>query len=724
MTSSLCLPVDTRTAAFPASNGAPLPTPVQTGTRHTERVHLECGVELHDVEQRWTLVGMPNAARDNVVLVAHALTGTPDVQEWWSELVGDGLAIDTRRYAVLCANVLGGCAGSTGPRVGDASPFPALTVRDQACQLWSLLDAFDVHAPTLITGGSLGGMVALELAALQPHRVREVVVLAAPAAQTALGAGWHAIMRTAVAVGGSRDGLALARMAGMLSYRSAAGFESRFAHAEAPDGTPAIAAWLAHHGQRLLERFDAASYVALIDAMDRHDVGRGRGGLEAALRSVGPRITGVGIPGDLLYPDDVVTRWTQAIGARYVELSSRHGHDAFLLETEQVAAVLRDALAHSTNAKRRARSHAVQRPELRAKHEPAQSVSRIALAGCGTVGDAFAALLANHARHGSRVAAFTRVLVRDTARTRHGLAAAVSQQLVAPAAVSHDPSTLLHDDPDVLIEVMGGVEPARTLVTAALRRGIRVITANKALIAAHGPELIALAHQHHTTLDFEGAVGASIPVVRALRTRATGDDVVKIVGVLNGTTNAILDDMFNGQSLASALASAQANGFAEADPSRDLNGRDAEDKLRIMAWLAFRIAPAHLTVERRGVDAAVARWTRLVAARGERVRLLASVEQTHANSPALRARVIPVRVAPESAWGQVRGVSNRVELHTRSSGTLTLEGPGAGGHATALALFNDLLSPARECLRPPVPHEPSRDQSLPLASCEPAPWSP
>ncbi len=668
---------------------------VRSGTWCTPVVRLEDGTILHNVVQRWTLVGTPNAARDNIVLATHALTGTADVHEWWADLVGDGRALDTSRYAVLCANVLGGCAGSTGPCVGGCPPFPAITTRDQAARLWELLDAFHVTSPALVVGGSLGGMLALEVAALRPARIREVVVLAAPAVQTALGAGWHTLMRTAVKVGGARDGLALARMAGMLSYRSAAGFESRFGHATTDDGTPAIATWLAHHGERLVRRFDPVSYVALIDAMDRHDVGHGRGGVARALRDVAPRITGVGIPGDLLYPAEVVQQWTRESGARYVELNSLHGHDAFLLETEQVSTILRDALARSsaTHAQRAPHRDAVTTRNVgKIGGASIRPVPRIALAGCGTVGDALAALIADRARSGWHAAYLSSVLVRDTGRARPGLSALIAQGLVAPQAVTRDPTAVLRDAPDILVEAIGGIEPARTLVESALRRGIRVVTANKALIAAHGPALLALARAYNTTLDFEGAVAASVPVVRALRTGSAGGDVVRITGVLNGTTNAILDAIASGSTFEAALAAAQADGFAEADPSRDLDGRDAEDKLRVLAWLAFGVAPQQLVVERRGLDAAVVRWAGRVAAQGGRVRLIASIAR---DGDQYRARIHPERVAADDAWGGVRGAQNRVEIVSAFAGTLTLEGPGAGGHATALAILSDVLTPNR-----------------------------
>jgi homoserine O-acetyltransferase/O-succinyltransferase len=630
---------------------------------------LESGEVLRDVALRYTLLGTINADASNVVLVAHALTGTADVHDWWAPMVGTGRALNTTTHAVLCVNVLGGCAGSTGPSVERADAFPAITTRDQAAALWALLDAFGVAHLSLVVGGSLGGMVALEVAALRPACVGDVVVLAAPAAQTALGAGWHAIMRTAVRVGGARDGLALARMAGMLSYRSAAGLEARFGSSPTADGQPAVAGWLARHGERLVARFDAESYVTLLDAMDRHDVSRGRGSLADALGGIADRITGVGIPGDLLYPAEVVQQWTQEIGARYVALESPHGHDAFLLEVPQVETILRDALARST----------ARRAGTQATHVP-----RIALAGCGAVGDAFALALS---RYAAPSATLTRVLVRTPERLRPGLRALIAAGRTSAQLLTRDADALLGGDPDVLVEALGGVEPAHTLVTRALRRGIRVITVNKELIARHGPELLTLAAQHGTSIDFEGAVCAGVPIVRVLRAHTLSAPIVRVEAILNGTTNFLLDAVARGEPLRDAVAAAQSAGYAEADPARDLDGRDAEAKLRILAWLAFGIDPRTLRVTRRGVDEAVARWARLAARTGDAVRLLGTLELT-AEGP--RGTIRPVRVPANDAWAEVRGVSNRLVVQDAAGGVLTLSGDGAGGLATARAILSDL----------------------------------
>ncbi|MBL0939585.1 MAG: homoserine dehydrogenase [Gemmatimonadaceae bacterium] len=654
---------------------------------------LECGVTLDDVQVHYRLEGTVSSARDNVVLVVHALTGTSHASAWWKGVIGVGEAIDLTRHAVLSAALLGGCGGTTGPRNSDPDALPAISTRDQAALLALLLDHLGIEAPLLVCGGSLGGMVTLEFAASFPDRVRGAVALAAPAAQTAQGLAWNAIMRRAIALGGTRDGLALARMIGMLSYRTPESLEQRFGRAQDSAGRFQVNDWLDAHGDRLVARFDATSYGALIDAMDVHDVGRGRGGIAAALAPVADRLTGVGIPGDLLYPDHSVREWSDAIQARYHELPSAHGHDAFLLETTRVSRILGEAISHAEARPiaRRTNSDASTVPTRKGKGKSDQ-VIRVALAGCGHVGGSLLELLTQRgitAADGTGNVHVPRVLVRDATRERPALAHAIANGVVAHDACITDPDALLGDDIDVLVEAIGGTEVAAQLVDAAIARGIRVVTANKALLGVRGASLLAAAETQGTTLDFEGAVCGAIPIVRCVRRGAAGVGISGVTGILNGTSNYVLERLAAGESLEAAIATAQELGYAEADPTRDLNGQDAEDKLRILAWLAFGIEPHALEVRRRGIDAETAAWAREAAAAGDRVKLLASVRRVGTQ---LVARIEPTRVTGDDAWAHVTGPFNRIVVESASAGSLVFQGPGAGGLATAGAVLSDLLT--------------------------------
>jgi homoserine O-acetyltransferase len=187
-------------------------------------------------------------------------------------------------------------------------------------------------------------MVALEWVASFPERTRAAVVFGAPAAHSAWAIGWSHVQRQAIEAAGPAAGLAIARMVGMLTYRSPAELESRFARLPGEGATFAMQSYLTHHGAKLVARFDAESYLTLLDTMDAHDVGRGRGGVAAALAAFQGRLVGVGITSDVLYPEDEVRRWVRVTGAESRTLVSPHGHDAFLLESGLVGSVLAEAL--------------------------------------------------------------------------------------------------------------------------------------------------------------------------------------------------------------------------------------------------------------------------------------------------------------------------------------------------------------------------------------------
>jgi homoserine O-acetyltransferase len=293
------------------------------------------------------------------VLVIHALTGSADAAgDWWKPLIGPGRALDTERVGVLSANLLGGRYGTTGPTSPDpatgrpyGTTFPAISTRDQARAQWTLLDTLGVPGLALVLGGSLGGMVSLEVALERPEAVRSVVPIAAPASTGALAVAWNAIQLALVDRLGE-DGLALARALAMTTYRSEADFDLRFGRAVEADGMPSIVSYLHYQGQKLVRRFDPDTYRTLVGAMDRHDIGAGRGGVGPALALLGRHgvhLTGLGISGDILYGPEQVRALVAAASAegtraRYVELASHKGHDAFLSEWEALTAILRENL--------------------------------------------------------------------------------------------------------------------------------------------------------------------------------------------------------------------------------------------------------------------------------------------------------------------------------------------------------------------------------------------
>lgn len=308
------------------------------------------------------------------VLVIHALTGSADAAgDWWAPLIGPGRALDSNRVGVLCVNLLGGRYGSTGPTsVNPATggqygaAFPQPSARDEARVTWALADRLGIQRFALVAGGSLGGMITLEVALTRPDRIDHVMPVAAPAAIGALAIAWNHIQLEIIDRLGA-DGLAIARQLAMTTYRSETDFEGRFGRSVQADGRFAVSSYLDHQGDKLLERFDPDTYRVLVRIMDGHDVGRGRGGIVEAFRALATHdvgLTGLGIEGDLLYgPAQVRTLVDEAaaagVDARYRELASIKGHDAFLTEWDQLADIVGAALADGFARAARRGMHAV-----------------------------------------------------------------------------------------------------------------------------------------------------------------------------------------------------------------------------------------------------------------------------------------------------------------------------------------------------------------------------
>jgi homoserine O-acetyltransferase len=293
------------------------------------------------------------------VVVVHALTGSADAAgDWWTPLIGPGRALDTDRVGVLCANLLGGRYGSTGPTSIDRSTglawgsrFPQPTARDEARIIWALADRLGIESLALVTGGSMGGMIALEVALERPARTGHVAAIASPSSTGPMAVGWNHIQLELIDRLGW-EGLALARQLAMTTYRSEADFETRFDRTIQEDGRYAIASYLDHQGAKLLERFDPETYRVLVRVIDSHDIGRGRGGNVEALHTLaasGTGLTGVGITGDILYgPVQVKSLLADAeeadVQVAYREIATIKGHDAFLIEWDQLATILAEAL--------------------------------------------------------------------------------------------------------------------------------------------------------------------------------------------------------------------------------------------------------------------------------------------------------------------------------------------------------------------------------------------
>jgi homoserine O-acetyltransferase len=351
---------------------------------------LDGGGQLRDVTVAYETWGRLNADATNAILVCHAWTGDAHLagpagrgqptEGWWEGVVGPGpsFAVDTDRWFVVCANVLGGCQGSTGPaspHPADGRPygsrFPVVTIRDIVRAQAKLSDHLGVQRWACVVGGSMGGMQVLEWAVTYPSRVASIIPIATCAQATAQQIAWGAIGRRAIRLDprwrggdyydaepgdGPHEGLAIARMVAQVTFRSDNVFTDRFGRELAADDAHPeygfdlwqrfeVERYLDHHGDKLVRRFDANSYIVIGKAMDLHDIGRGRNGLEAAMARVRVPTLTIGIWSDILYPayqqrqirDVLVANGTPA---EYVEIDSPHGHDAFLINLDQTAAAV------------------------------------------------------------------------------------------------------------------------------------------------------------------------------------------------------------------------------------------------------------------------------------------------------------------------------------------------------------------------------------------------
>ena len=362
---------------------------------------LDCGAELSPVTLAYETYGTLNQNGDNAILICHALTGDAhpsshpgenDPPGWWEGLLGPGAVLDTDRFFIVCSNVLGGCQGSTGPSSPhpvDGKPygsrFPSITIFDMVRAQYRLVKSLGIRSLAMVLGGSMGGMQTLAWACLYPEIVRVATIIGAPGQTEPQSIAYNEVMRQAILLdpayrGGDyydgpapNQGLAIARMLGMITYQSNASMNRKFWRRRVDD-TPAaqwrsdnlfaVETYLHYQGEKLVRRFDANTYILLTRAMDLFDPGALFSSYNAALEQITARVCVVGIDTDILYPTyqqkELVSRM-QAVGvdASYHELSSPWGHDGFLIDLEPLGAIIAPYLPPPEKPARRGHSRRV-----------------------------------------------------------------------------------------------------------------------------------------------------------------------------------------------------------------------------------------------------------------------------------------------------------------------------------------------------------------------------
>jgi len=327
--------------------------------QHNEPFKTEGGYLFSRLEVAYDTWGTLNEAGDNVIWVCHAMTANSDVEAWWPGFVGDGLAFDTSRYFIVCANILGSCYGTTGPLSIDPATgkpwlnsFPIITIRDIVHLHDLLRQNLGIRSIDMIIGSSIGGYQAIEYSLLYPEVIRHLVFIASSARQTPWAIAFNESQRLSIEAdptffgddqGGGGKGLRAARSIALLSYRTSYAYNKT----QAEDDNEKLDSFKAssyqdYQGDKLVKRFNAWSYYRLTQLADSHNIGRGRTGVKNALRLVKATTLCIGIKSDILYPVDEQKFVAQEVAnGRYAELDSFFGHDGFLIETDQVTEIIK-----------------------------------------------------------------------------------------------------------------------------------------------------------------------------------------------------------------------------------------------------------------------------------------------------------------------------------------------------------------------------------------------
>ena len=331
----------------------------------SESYTTELGALLPSVRVAYRTWGTLNAEKDNVILICQALTGSADADAWWGGMFSLGGAFDEKTDFIICSNVLGSCYGTTGPLSVNpltgrhyGPDFPLITIRDMVHVQRRLLSGLGINRLKLAVGASLGGMQVLEWGFLYPDVVQAMMPMGASGRHSAWCIGQSEAQRQAIYA--DRDwnhgwydenqpparGLSAARMMAMCSYRSFENFQSRFSREiQSSTGVFKVESYLHHQGRKLVERFDANSYITLTRAMDMHDIGRGRGEYEEVLRSLQIPVEILSINSDVLYPKEEQEELARFIPkSRILYLDEPYGHDSFLIDVEKVSRMVREFL--------------------------------------------------------------------------------------------------------------------------------------------------------------------------------------------------------------------------------------------------------------------------------------------------------------------------------------------------------------------------------------------
>jgi len=677
-----------------------------------EVVHLDLpepfsavyGGELPRIQVSYESWGELNSARDNVVLMVHPMTADCHVTGefadqptgWWEALVGPGRAIDTDNHFVVCPNLIGGCYGTTGPRfpARDGKPyldrFPLLTPRDMMRVQGRFLQAIGVERVAMVIGPSMGAMIAWEWAIEAPDLVDTAVVVAAPLRTSPYQIGLNWLQRRGIELDITEDevvakvGQMVARGVGMMSYRSPVGLEAKFGREWfKPPGSVLrdrgmynVESWLRHHGKRIAKRFDPYTYLLYSRAMDLHDVSEGRGDVVSALDRVTCRVLVLGISSDNLYPPAEVKLGADILAhlgrdVHYAEIRSPNGHDAFLLDTDQIATILSDL-----------RSGRLRRPGVGDGREV--RAVKVGILGAGKVAASFASLVAQRRRQ---------IIERNSLAVDVVAVAEIDRQKKLDPVfdgmdVGYDPDALVgREDIDVVLDLTRG-PGAVGLLAKALHNRKHVVSPNKVLLREHGDLLDRLAFEYGVRLAYHDSIAAGWPLIHALERPLTQGRVWGIQAILSSACNVALELIAEGVPFEDAAAEVVERELTEPDPGLDFSGWDTAQKLTLL--LARATGRRYLGQELAtiGIESVDEHLVRRALDIGLKIKLVALAD---AAAGELVAGVRPMAVRAESHLGMVKGENNAVVIYAPDGGEMVYLGSGGGDLPVATAVLNDLI---------------------------------
>ncbi len=651
-------------------------------------IALESGIELVNPEIAYHTYGTLNNDKSNVVWVTHALTANSDVYDWWAGLVGPTDFINETEHFIVCANVLGSHYGTTSPLSKNPETgksyyhtFPEFTIRDIVqlhIELANHLEIDDIH---LLMGGSMGGHQALEWAIIEPERVKHLAVIAASAIHSPWGVAFNESQRWAIENDptwnlnkdtAGIEGMKAARSLALLSYRNFKTYQKT----QQPSSENLIfpdraSSYQKYQGEKLAKRFNAYSYYYLSKAMDSQNVGRNRGGIEAALAAVKAKTLVVSLEDDVLFPiSDQLRLVTGIPNAVHQFIPSFYGHDGFLIETKNITRALNVFLNNKDASKRTSKVVPVKRNQATYSTEKIQ----IGLIGLGTVG----------------LAVYDQLLERSDVEIRKAIVRRKGLDREIPQAlISYDVAEVTEsEDIKVIVEVIDDADAAYEYAKAVLKKGKVLISANKKMLARHLKELKELELIYGGKLLYEASVGGAIPVMRVIKEHYKSESIQRIEGIINGSTNYILTKMAEiGIPFSEALKDAQVKGFAESDPTLDVDGYDAAYKAVLLTYNAMGIHVAPEDVERVGISNISIDDIWAAKVQNQRIKLVATIER---EGDTVSVSVKPRCLNPSDDLYHVNNELNAITIEGQYSGGNTLKGKGAGGHPTAAAVVADI----------------------------------